>query len=72
MSEQFFEQMLADGDIEVSFGTQGMIRESLPSHFQRFSMENTSAPAERIIARDFARGAYKRITGRAFAWWAWN
>ena len=65
VSAQFFSKLFSGNDVDVSFGTRGLLREAIPQHFQRFSMENTSAPAERVVARNYARSLYKRLIGRA-------
>jgi hypothetical protein len=64
VSERFFSELHGGGHIDVSFGTRGIAREKIASHFQRFSMENSSAPAERIIARSYVRSLYKGLTHR--------
>jgi len=64
VSARFFSEIFAEGDVDVSFGTAGMLKDVFPRHFERFSMEYTSAPAERIIGRHYARGLFKRVIGR--------
>ncbi len=65
VSARFFSNLFSGTDVDISFGTRGLLRETIPQHFQRFSMENTSAPAERVVARNYARGFYKKLIGRA-------
>jgi peptidoglycan/xylan/chitin deacetylase (PgdA/CDA1 family) len=62
--EEYFQAMFAGGDVDVSFGTAGMLRGGLTRHFQRFSMEYLSAPAGVVLGHHYARGLYKRIIGR--------
>ncbi len=62
---RFFGRLFSTEDVHVTFGTQGLIKEPISRHFQRFSMENYPTPAERIIARNYTRGIYRKLTGRA-------
>ena len=62
---RFFSELFSREDVDISFGTRGLLTETIPQHFQRFSMENTSAPAKRVVARNYARSLYKRLIGRA-------
>jgi peptidoglycan/xylan/chitin deacetylase (PgdA/CDA1 family) len=62
---EFFDQLFPDGGIDVCFGTAGIVKSAVPRHFHRFSMENSSLPAERILAGAFARSVYKAWVGGA-------
>jgi peptidoglycan/xylan/chitin deacetylase (PgdA/CDA1 family) len=62
--EQYFREIFAKREVDVSFGSAGMLKEKFPRHYQRFSVEHASAPAENTIARHYARGLYKRLIGR--------
>jgi peptidoglycan/xylan/chitin deacetylase (PgdA/CDA1 family) len=64
VSELFFSELHRGGNVDISFGTGGIARETMASHFQRFSMENSSAPAKRIIARSYVRSLYKGLARR--------
>ena len=64
VSQEFFEAMFAEGDVEVSFGTRGMINCVHPRHFHRFSMEYDSAPTKKVLGHHFARGLFKSLAGR--------
>jgi peptidoglycan/xylan/chitin deacetylase (PgdA/CDA1 family) len=61
---QFFEAVLASGEIEVSFGTGGTIKDANPRHFQRFSMEYDSGSARRVLAWNYARSFYRKSRGK--------
>lgn len=63
VSNQFFWKA-HEADVDVSFGTSGMVKEKFDWHFQRFPMEKTSVGAERIIAFNYARHLHRRMTGR--------
>ena len=62
VSARFFSEIFAEGDLDVSFGTAGILRDAFPRHFERFCMEYTAMPAERVIGRHYARGLFKRVT----------
>jgi peptidoglycan/xylan/chitin deacetylase (PgdA/CDA1 family) len=64
VSNEFFEEIFAHGDVDVTFGSAGMLREVFPQHLQRFSMENTSSSAERVLAYQYARSICKKMMGR--------
>ena len=61
---RFFEEMFAEGDVDVSFGTGGMLKDAHPRHFQRFSMEYDSAPAKKALGRHYSRSLFKGLIGR--------
>jgi peptidoglycan/xylan/chitin deacetylase (PgdA/CDA1 family) len=64
VSQRFFEKIYSEGEMNVSFGTSGMLKERCRWHLQRFPMEKTTATAERIIAYNYARSMQKRLLGR--------
>ncbi len=55
VSERFFEEMFAKGEVEVSFGTGGMQKDVHQRHFHRFSMESDSAPTKKVLGGHYAR-----------------
>lgn len=61
----FFTHMFSDGQLDVSFGTGGLVPHFHSRNIERFSMEKTSAPASQILARQFARAAYFRLKQRS-------
>jgi peptidoglycan/xylan/chitin deacetylase (PgdA/CDA1 family) len=63
VGKHFFRQIYSNGELDVSFGTSGMVKEECERHLQRFPMEKTTASAERIIAYNYARGLQKRLVG---------
>ena len=65
VSRQFFERVAESGLLDVSFGTSGMITDSVPNHFQRFSLEAPREPAGRIVAFQLARRFAKQVRGTA-------
>ena len=67
VSRAFFERSYGDGTLEISFGTGGLLRDSWPRHFQRFSMEQTALPAKSIAAHQYARRAVQNMAGPAAA-----
>jgi peptidoglycan/xylan/chitin deacetylase (PgdA/CDA1 family) len=60
----FFPLISADGCVDISFGTAGIVKDRRPGHLQRFSTENTPWPAERVIGRYYARSVFKALTGQ--------
>jgi peptidoglycan/xylan/chitin deacetylase (PgdA/CDA1 family) len=60
----FFRVLFAEGNLDVSFGTGGMLPHFFSRNFERFTMEKTSLPAERILAKQYARFLYRTMTGR--------
>ena len=63
LSDEFFRQVFADGDLNASFGNVGLARDVHPRHFPRFPMEKQLLPPERIIGRYYAKGLYDLIKG---------
>ena len=63
----FFNTLFAEGTLDVSFGTSGFVSHDHPRNIERASMEKTSAPADRILKRQFARAAYHRLRSRSRA-----
>jgi peptidoglycan/xylan/chitin deacetylase (PgdA/CDA1 family) len=59
--DEFFKTVFSERMIEVSFGTSGLVTRRHPRNIERVSMEKTSAPATRILARQFTRATYFRI-----------
>ena len=60
----FFRVLFDEGNLDVSFGTGGMLPHFFARNFQRFSMEKTLLPAESILAKQYARFLYRTMTGR--------
>jgi peptidoglycan/xylan/chitin deacetylase (PgdA/CDA1 family) len=65
VSREFFDKLSATGLLDVSFGTAGLIHDSVPAHFQRFSLEAPLEEAQRILAFQLVRRLRKNITGSA-------
>jgi len=65
VSRQYFERVAASGLLDVSFGTSGILTDSAPNHFQRFSLETPREPAERIVAFQLVRRVAKQLSGAA-------
>jgi peptidoglycan/xylan/chitin deacetylase (PgdA/CDA1 family) len=55
VSLRFFDKVRSTGHISITFGTSGLLTDNVPAHFQRFSMEKTSARAPLILARQVVR-----------------
>ncbi len=63
-SPAFFRHIFERSGIEVTFGTRGMVPDSQPGHFQRFSMEKVPGPPGRIVLHYRARACLRRLRGR--------
>ena len=67
VSPEFFNTLFSERTLDVSFGTSGFVTHSHSRNIERASMEKTSAPADRILTRQFARAAYHRLRSRGRA-----
>jgi peptidoglycan/xylan/chitin deacetylase (PgdA/CDA1 family) len=61
VQDEFFKTVFSESLLDVSFGTSGLVPHFHPRNIQRVSMEKTSAPAARIVARQFTRASYFRL-----------
>ncbi len=64
VSREFFRKLFATGEVDICFGNQGMLEDSVPRNVQRSSMEKTSMPAEGILGKSLARRLVKTMTGQ--------
>jgi peptidoglycan/xylan/chitin deacetylase (PgdA/CDA1 family) len=55
---EFFAAMFGKDGLEVSFGTAGIRPHFFPRNIERFTMEKTDFPADRILARQYAKRWY--------------
>jgi hypothetical protein len=53
-----------EGNLDVSFGTGGMLPHFFSRNFQRIAMEEPLLPAESILAKQYARVLYRTMIGR--------
>jgi peptidoglycan/xylan/chitin deacetylase (PgdA/CDA1 family) len=63
VSRYFFETVAESGLLDVSFGTAGMVADSVANHFHRFSLEAPLEAAGRIVAFQLARRVAKQLSG---------
>lgn len=63
VSRRFFDSLSETALLDVSFGTSGMVDDSVPNHFQRFSLEAPVEAAQRIVAFQLARRLGKQFRG---------
>jgi peptidoglycan/xylan/chitin deacetylase (PgdA/CDA1 family) len=61
VGQDFFATVFSERTLDVSFGTSGFVPHSWPRNIERATMEKTSAPADQILTRQFARAAYHRL-----------
>jgi peptidoglycan/xylan/chitin deacetylase (PgdA/CDA1 family) len=65
VEREFFMTLFGEQSLDVSFGTSGLVPHFDRRNIQRVSMEKTTAPAEKILARQFTRAAYFRMATAA-------
>lgn len=63
ITKEFFGEIEKEGLIDISFGGSGIIEDSIKSHFQRFSLEDPLVAADKLVAFQLARRAYRRVRG---------
>jgi peptidoglycan/xylan/chitin deacetylase (PgdA/CDA1 family) len=61
VSKEYFNQIEKSGLVDVSFGTSGIIKDYVPHHFQRFSLEKPLRPAKNILAYQYAKRLWRII-----------
>ena len=64
ISREFFTRLSHAGLVDASFGTAGLLDDSVPNHLQRFSLEKPLAKAERIVPFQHARKVWRLLTRR--------
>jgi peptidoglycan/xylan/chitin deacetylase (PgdA/CDA1 family) len=64
VSNDFFREAKKDGLLDISFGTAGILEDTVQNHFQRFSLEKPILPVEKIIAFHLTRRIFKVLRGR--------
>jgi len=62
ISREFFARLSDSGLVDLSFGTAGLIGDSVPNHLPRFSLENPIDTAGRIVTYQHARKLGRLIT----------
>ena len=61
---EFFRKLFATGEVDLCFGNQGLLNDSVRRNIQRSSMEKTQMPAEAILGKSLARRFVKAASGR--------
>jgi peptidoglycan/xylan/chitin deacetylase (PgdA/CDA1 family) len=61
VQQEFFNTVFGERLLDISFGTSGFVAHENPRNIQRATMEKTATPASQILARQFARAAYRRL-----------
>ena len=64
VSREFFRRLGESGEVEVTFGTSGMVEDCVARHLQRLSLEKPPMPAEKIIALECARKLFRMAKGK--------
>jgi peptidoglycan/xylan/chitin deacetylase (PgdA/CDA1 family) len=65
VSREMFRRITDSGLVDLSFGTSGILNDSVPNHLQRFSLEKPLKPAHRILAFQYARRVSRLIAGKS-------
>jgi peptidoglycan/xylan/chitin deacetylase (PgdA/CDA1 family) len=65
VSSIFFERLMLAKTADITFGTSGLLDDSLPNHIQRMSFEKPAVPIQRLLRRHLARRLYRRINGNS-------
>lgn len=63
ISREYFRKIQQSGLVDVSFGTGGMINDTISNNLQRFSLEKPLMPASKIIAVQYAKKIARKIKG---------
>jgi peptidoglycan/xylan/chitin deacetylase (PgdA/CDA1 family) len=63
VSKQYFDKIYDSGLVDISFGTGGIVNDSIPYNLQRISMEKPLLPAKQIVSYQYARKLFRQITG---------
>ena len=63
VSKEFFKEVYGNRLVDISFGTGGIISDSIKNNIQRFSLERPLIPARDIIAFQYAKKFYRIIKG---------
>jgi peptidoglycan/xylan/chitin deacetylase (PgdA/CDA1 family) len=61
VSRDYFCRIAESGLVDLSFGTAGLIDDSTPKHFQRFSLDNPVETASEVVAFQHARKLQKLV-----------
>jgi peptidoglycan/xylan/chitin deacetylase (PgdA/CDA1 family) len=65
ISKRFFWRIFEESvGVDVCFGNNGLLADSITRNIQRTTMEKTWMPAEAILGRSFARRFVKAVTGQ--------
>jgi hypothetical protein len=64
LSRDFFNEMHSNGHMHMSFGTQGMIKDTYRNSIQRVKMELQSRTARQILAEQCVHKLIRVIKGR--------
>jgi peptidoglycan/xylan/chitin deacetylase (PgdA/CDA1 family) len=64
VSREFFRRLGDSGEVEITFGTSGMVEDCVARHLQRLSLEKPPMPAEKIVALEYGRKLYRMAKGK--------
>ncbi len=59
VSKEYFQRIASTNLVDISFGTSGIIEDSTPNHYQRFSLERPLLPAKKILALQSAKRLWR-------------
>jgi len=64
VSRKFFDKIRKTGLIDLTFGTSGMLKDSISTNLQRVSLEKPMKPARDIISYQIMRKVYRTAIGQ--------
>jgi peptidoglycan/xylan/chitin deacetylase (PgdA/CDA1 family) len=64
VTKKYFDHIFSSGIVDITFGTGGMIRDSVSFNIQRFSAEKPSWPIKTILAKEQLRKLYRMLRGK--------
>jgi peptidoglycan/xylan/chitin deacetylase (PgdA/CDA1 family) len=65
VTKSFFDEIFKGGMVDVTFGIDGFLNDSVKYNLQRVNLERTLMPADYIIAKKYAQKIYFTIAGKA-------
>ena len=61
VTNEFFSRLFATGEVDLCFGNQGLLNDSVRRNIQRSSMEKTRMPAEAILGEELCQTTRKGV-----------
>lgn len=61
VAPEFFETLRTSHHLDVSFGTDGLVKHFCPRNLERFTLEKTPLSARRVVAKQYPRAIYRNF-----------